>query len=117
MNIIDDFIKLDMDAPQIDERTEKDLAFNRKVKSCYDMYQWLYKNDILRKEAFLYTENSSMEELEVSFAIDTENLLPYRKKMETSGVKDADLACRYIFGEQSEYPYKFLCWQFFLKFF
>lgn len=60
MNIIDDFIKLDMDAPQIAERTEKDLAFNRKVKSCYDMYQWLYKNDILRKEAFLYTENSSM---------------------------------------------------------
>ena len=35
MNIIDDFIKLDMDAPQIAERTEKDLAFNRKVKSCY----------------------------------------------------------------------------------
>lgn len=100
MNIIDDFIKLDMDAPQIDERTEKDLAFNRKVKSCYDMYQWLYKNDILRKEAFLYTENSSMEELEVSFAIDTENLLPYRKKMETSGVKDADLACHYIFGDK-----------------
>ena len=60
MNIIDDFIKLDMDAPQIAERTEKDLAFNRKVKSCYDMYQWLYKNDILRKEAFLYTENSSI---------------------------------------------------------
>lgn len=51
MNIIDDFIKLDMDAPQIAERTEKDLAFNRKVKSCYDMYQWLYKNDILRNEA------------------------------------------------------------------
>ena len=100
MNIIDDFIKLDKDAPQIAERTEKDLAFNRKVKSCYDMYQWLYKNDILRKEAFLYTENSSMEELEVSFAIDTENLLPYRKKMETSGVKDADLACRYIFGDK-----------------
>ncbi len=87
MNIIDDFIKLDMDAPQIAERTEKDLAFNRKVKSCYDMYQWLYKNDILRKEAFLYTENSSVEELEVSFAIDTENLLPYRKKMETSELK------------------------------
>ena len=41
-----------------------------------------------------------MEELEVSFAIDTENLLPYRKKMETSGVKDADLACRYIFGDK-----------------
>ena len=55
MNIIDDFIKLDKDAPQIAERTEKDLAFNRRVKSCYDMYQWLYKNDILRKEAFLYT--------------------------------------------------------------
>ena len=87
MNIIDDFIKLDMDAPQIAERTEKDLAFNRKVKSCYDMYQWLYKNDILRKEAFLYTENSSIEELEVSFGIDTENLLPYRKKMETSELK------------------------------
>ena len=100
MNIIDDFIKLDMDAPQIAERTEKDLAFNRKVKSCYDMYQWLDKNDILRQEAFLYTENSSMEELEVSFAIDTENLLPYRKKMETSGVKDADLACHYIFGDK-----------------
>ena len=100
MNIIDDFIKLDMDAPQIAGCTEKDLAFNRKVKSCYDMYQWLYKNDILRKEAFLYTENSSTEELEVSFAIDTENLLPYRKKMETSGVKDADLACRYIFGDK-----------------
>ena len=32
MNIIDDFIKLDMDAPQIAGRTEKDLAFNRKVK-------------------------------------------------------------------------------------
>lgn len=54
MNIIDDFIKLDMDAPQIAERTEKDLAFNRKVKSCYDMYQWLYKNDILRKETSVY---------------------------------------------------------------
>ena len=69
MNIIDDFIKLDMDAPQIAERTEKDLAFNRKVKSCYDMYQWLYKNDILRKEAFLYTENSSMVYVLVRYSI------------------------------------------------
>ena len=109
MNIIDDFIKLDMDAPQIAGRTEKDLAFNRKVKSCYDMYQWLYKNDILRKEAFLYTENSSTEELEVSFAIDTENLLPYRKKMETSGVKDADLACRYIFGDKGYETSPIMC--------
>ena len=33
MNIIDDFIKLDKDAPQIAERTEKDIEFNRKEKS------------------------------------------------------------------------------------
>ena len=100
MNIIDDFIKVGVDAPQISERTAEDITFNHKVKSCYDMYQWLYKKGILRKEAFLYNENSSEGEQEVSFAIDTENLLPYRKQMETSGVEDADLACRYIFGDK-----------------
>ena len=43
MNIIDDFIKLDMDAPQIAERTEKDLAFNRKVKQSRKQPALIYR--------------------------------------------------------------------------
>lgn len=98
MNIIDDFIKLDMDAPQIAERTAKDLAFNRKVKSCYDMYQWLYKNDILRKEAFLITENSSIEELEVFHSQLIRKIFSIQEERKLPGIKEQILPATISLG-------------------
>ena len=61
-----------------------------------DMYSWLLAQGILEKVCFAFRNYPNT----TYFAFDAEELLPYRKQMEESGVKGAEETCCLIFDEQ-----------------
>ena len=69
--------------------------FNQRILAVNDMYAWLYDNGILQKVSFEFKDYEDC----AYFALDTKDLLPYRKEMEASRLDKAALAVRYIFDE------------------
>ena len=69
---------------------------NRIINAIHRMYGWLYEQLILAEVAFVYKDYTDV----VYFAFNAFDITRYRTAMETSGLEDADLACRYIFDEK-----------------
>lgn len=67
--------------------------FNQKIVAINNMYGWLYEKGILEKRSFEFKDYSDI----TYFALDAQDLLPYRSAMEASGVEGAELATRHIF--------------------
>lgn len=70
--------------------------FNKRILAVNEMYGWLYKHGILEQISFVFKDYGNM----TYFALDTKELLPYRKAMECSGLENAKLAVSHIFDEE-----------------
>lgn len=71
-------------------------AFNQKIVAVNDVYGWLYHTGILRNVSFEFKDYSDM----VFFALDVNDLKPYREQIENSGIKDISLAVHHIFDAE-----------------
>lgn len=69
---------------------------NQKILAVKNMYAWLQDAGILQNVAFLRKESANA----VCFALDAEDLRPYRQQMESSGVLGAQLATEHIFDRE-----------------
>lgn len=70
-------------------------TFNQKILAVNAMYGWLYEQGILRAVSFEFKDYS----FGTCFALDVNDLVPYRGAMEAARVERADLAVRHIFDE------------------
>ena len=81
------------------EKKEKKLpaffsdAYKKQLLAVNAMYHWLYKQGILCEISFAVQDYKDT----VYFSFDVRDLLPYRRKMEQSGIEDASLAVQEIF--------------------
>ena len=93
--ICDLFYKKDRPTCTIDPDSPATQSFNRYNAAVNAMYGWLYEQSILDSVCFAFRDYPN----ETYFAFDVAELLPYRAKMEESGVEDAKLACWRIFDQ------------------
>ena len=91
--IVDSLTKGEKRIWDLDKDDPRNQEFNRKIVAVNDMYAWLYAQGILRKVSFEFKDYSDS----TYFALDVEDLKLYRRVMEQSGVKNADIAAQHIF--------------------
>lgn len=77
---------------------DPNTEYNQKISAINAMYGWLYAHGILEKVSFEFKDYSNV----TYFALDAEDLLPFREQMERSDVNNAQKAVYAIFDE----PYK-----------
>ena len=74
---------------------EPNTEFNQKISAVNAMYGWLYDEGILEKVSFEFKDYSNVS----YFALDANDLVPFRTQMESSGLTDAQMAVYAIFDE------------------
>lgn len=77
---------------------DPNTEFNQKISAVNALYGWLYEQGILEKVSFEFKDYSNVS----YFALDAEDLLPFREQMACSGVHNVQKAIYAIFDE----PYK-----------
>jgi len=70
-------------------------SFNQRIMAVNNMYGWLYDQGILEKVSFVFKDYAGASH----FALDVNDLIPFRQEMEKAGIKDNQLAIRHIFDE------------------
>ena len=70
--------------------------FNKIIIAVNNMYGWLYKTGILRKESFVFKDYEN----EIYFALDIKRLRKYKKSMVESNIPGAELAVKCIFDSE-----------------
>ena len=88
----DTFVKIEKKIYGDDPST----PFNQRILAVNEMYGWLYDRGILKNVSFVFKDFSDC----TYFALDVKDLIPYRKNMEESGCKQADLAVQFIFDKE-----------------
>ena len=91
MRIINDYHEKESDFV-FDEKIMSKEHYDR-IRAVREMYAFLYEKGILKEVSFEYRDYSD----ETIFALDAENLEPYRNEMINSGTYKAELAVKYIF--------------------
>lgn len=94
--ICDSYYKKEKHLWSIEPENPNNQQFNRRILAVNHLYGWLYNNGILEKVSFWFRDYED----KVYFALDVDELLPYRKNMEHSKVTDAALAVHHIFDEE-----------------
>ena len=93
--ICDTYYKKEKHLWSLDPENANNRQFNRRILAVNHLYGWLYDNGVLEKTSFWFRDYEN----KVYFALDTKDLLPFRKNMEHSKVTDASLVVHHIFDE------------------
>ena len=94
--LYDTYIKGEKPIWDLDPDNPSNKEFNRKILAANQMYEWLYNQGILKQVSFEFKDYSDM----TFFALDVNDLAPYREQMESCGILDAEIAVHHIFDEE-----------------
>ena len=95
--IINDYLRISWSEIKPDKYYSE--KFCDETNAIRRMYEYLYKNGILEKISFRFKLHH--EDPQIDFAFDSKDLEPYREQMLNSGLKDADVAVRWILDEKN----------------